>query len=396
MSANFGGAPLSVIALIITLLLSYFFLGLDGSLAPFVWLGLAWFVFIVFHIWRANSNALKIILINAAAVIVTITSFETYLWLTKKMPDTRFEGVYENYYQIKHPVLGYAPHKSIVRESARKYKGDQLIYDVQYTINKNGLRKSSDRTYTEGNNCLIMFGGSFTFGEGLNDNETMAYHASTLLGSTYNVYNFGLHGYGPHQMLSALEHRLVDEITMCKKDSYIIYHSLATHIRRSAGLSSWDHYGPRYELDSNGTAVFKGYFNNGFNSSRIAKKLRKSHIFANMFGVNRALTEKDVELYLAIVKKAKSLAMKRLQNSTFHIIYWGIGTDRDKELQAAFSNNEINNYQVSNILPGYSENMDRYKIKYDGHPNALANREIAQFVAGRIISGNWSNISRIP
>jgi hypothetical protein len=55
-----------------------------------------------------------------------------------------------------------------------------------------------------------IFGCSFTFREGVEDREAMPYLVGEL--SKYIVYNFGFHGYGAHQMLSALEYGIVDRI----------------------------------------------------------------------------------------------------------------------------------------------------------------------------------------
>ncbi len=49
---------------------------------------------------------------------------------------------------------------------------------------------------------VILFGCSFTFGAGLNDNETFSYKLSKYTGR--NVYNRGLSGYGVQHMLYML------------------------------------------------------------------------------------------------------------------------------------------------------------------------------------------------
>ncbi len=89
----------------------------------------------------------------------------------------------------------------------------------------------------ENGKCVLFFGGSFTFGEGLNDNETMPYSVGIKMKGKYQVYNFGFHGYGPHQMLSAIEHNMVNDIISCKQ-KYVIYQALVTHADRSGGFLS--------------------------------------------------------------------------------------------------------------------------------------------------------------
>jgi hypothetical protein len=74
-----------------------------------------------------------------------------------------------------------------------------LIYDVTYTIDADGLRIAAGLDENpHDNRCMLFFGCSFTFGEGVDDHEAMPYVAGTL--ANLRAYNFGFPGYGPHQM----------------------------------------------------------------------------------------------------------------------------------------------------------------------------------------------------
>ena len=50
------------------------------------------------------------------------------------------------------------------------------------------------------------------FGAGLNDTEAMPYQVGLKTNGDYRIYNFGVNAYGPHHMLSALEHGYVENI----------------------------------------------------------------------------------------------------------------------------------------------------------------------------------------
>ena len=50
------------------------------------------------------------------------------------------------------------------------------------------------------------------FGAGLNDTEAMPYQVGLKTNGEYRIYNFGVNAYGPHHMLSALEHGFVENI----------------------------------------------------------------------------------------------------------------------------------------------------------------------------------------
>lgn len=55
--------------------------------------------------------------------------------------------------------------------------------------------------------------------------------------SAFVAIAFGFHGYGPHQMLSALESGLARSIADCDT-RHVIYLALVEHVQRSAGLPS--------------------------------------------------------------------------------------------------------------------------------------------------------------
>ena len=87
----------------------------------------------------------------------------------------------------------------------------------------------------------------------------MPYQVSRKTHGIYRVYNFGFHGYGPHQMLSALEHSLVEGIVECVPQ-YAIFQALVSHVSRSAGSASWEQHGPKYILGKDGQVHYVGSF----------------------------------------------------------------------------------------------------------------------------------------
>ena len=83
--------------------------------------------------------------------------------------------------------LGYAPYPNRVVE-AWKIVGSDRIYDVTYTIDSHGLRKTPGITASAAaRSAFLFFGGSFTFGEGLNDDETLPYQFAKELRFTHPV-----------------------------------------------------------------------------------------------------------------------------------------------------------------------------------------------------------------
>ena len=119
--------------------------------------------------------------------------------------------------------------------SKKMIKDGQVFYDVTYTINKYGLRVSphdlkENITNTYNFKNILFFGGSFTFGEGVNDDENLPWKIEKKSNYKLKSYNFGFHGYGSHQMLRTLELGLIDNIVDLNKSSGSIKVSGSTNV----------------------------------------------------------------------------------------------------------------------------------------------------------------------
>lgn len=114
---------------------------------------------------------------------------EVFSWrsLWKEKEATRYEIQYSKGPNTYNDILGYAP-RSRNTIVSKKYRDEQLLYDVTYTIGDDGLRITPKYELIELNQCVVFFGGSFTFGEGLNDEESMPYLVGKL--SKFNTYYF--------------------------------------------------------------------------------------------------------------------------------------------------------------------------------------------------------------
>jgi hypothetical protein len=155
--------------------------------------------------------------------------------------------------------LGYgpAPGKSV---RAWKTVGHDVIYDVTYTIDDSGFRLTPRPATPVGIERTIAFlGGSYAFGEGLNDDETLPFYFARTQDFRHSVLNLGFSGYGPHQMLRILELGLLDDSITGSLDA-AIFVAKANHVYRAAGQSWWDPFGPKYEPNTNGEPSYVGRF----------------------------------------------------------------------------------------------------------------------------------------
>ena len=134
---------------------------------------------------------------------------------------------------------------------------EDIIYDVTYNIDESGNRTSVyPRNYAR---SAVFVGGSFTFGEGLEDSESLP--SLFALKSGFKVYNLGMHGYGPHQGLMQLSHpELRKKRVGSEKIDIVFYRFIVDHVSRVAGYSSWDPLGPCYRLDEKQSLKHVGSF----------------------------------------------------------------------------------------------------------------------------------------
>ena len=65
-----------------------------------------------------------------------------------------------------------------------------MLHNVTYTTESNGLRVAPPWRKNDLAGTVLFFGCSFTFGEGLNDSETLPYQVGIQSGGRYRTLNF--------------------------------------------------------------------------------------------------------------------------------------------------------------------------------------------------------------
>ena len=199
--------------------------------------------------WATRRTRAAAPLLNLGTALFALTCFEFYLDLPyfTKAANERIETSVKRF-MLDDDLLGYAPKKnSQVR--ARNFRGDVLVYDAVYTIGENGLRITPPHQQGDLAGCIVFFGDSFTFGDGVNDEETYPYQVGRRLGVGYATYNFAVTAYGPHQMLAALQAGRVDTVADCRP-THFIYLFIPAHVARVAGIIDSYCAQPRYRFSN--------------------------------------------------------------------------------------------------------------------------------------------------
>jgi hypothetical protein len=354
---------------------------------PFVWITVLWATAFGVLAVGHKQTSLRILWINLSAVAFTLGAVEFYFHTreTEKIVGTVTEMV------ESHQVLGYAPVPGRQFESI-EYHGNELIYDVRYTINERGLRVSPPARQPSPCGSVLFFGGSLTFGEGVEDDQTMPYLSGIMTGENYSIYNLGFSGYGPHQMLAALENGIVDQMVR-EPVSYVIYQAIPDHVARAAGRAIWDTHGPKYVLNRDGKLVYEGPFD-GWQPSILRwlnKQLKKSALYRWLGTLRREepARDQDIALFTAIVAAARDAVVRKHPRAEFHAVLWSFpGENTSSAMRNGLRLANVKVHSVNKILADFPKNPAAYEISpFDTHPNPRAYEGIAAYVSTRILHG---------
>lgn len=155
--------------------------------------------------------------------------------LTFFMCSNGFSQVHKRYLQEANGVeyfvsgagissTGRVLHESVFRghtTNVIKKVNGKTIYDVNYTLSKNGFRQSDSSNKLQKKKHFFLIGGSIAFGEGLKDDETIT-HWLNLRSSKVESYPIGFLGHGPQHTWYKFNKKYLARVVPQKKGSAVI------------------------------------------------------------------------------------------------------------------------------------------------------------------------------
>tara|TARA_Y100000389_G_scaffold197899_1_gene233390 strand:- start:12805 stop:13947 length:1143 start_codon:yes stop_codon:yes gene_type:complete len=337
---------------------------------------------LLFIAFKFKKLAVYLTPIIVTGLFVSLIEFSLFLvWpiIIPKGPASAYmdkESDYVKKYFQSIDGFGYLASEG--KHTSRKFspKGE-IIYDVAYTIGKDGYRL--DVPYY--NHKIYIYGGSVTFGEGLNDNETISHY----LYKNHGLYskNMGIHGFGLHQALFNIQN---DKTAV---EGFNILVTFPRHASRSACKPSYAAGTPRYIIDNNNKLILDSvckeisFLNNLLNKSYIFKLLDHS-LFKSVGG--KPLSNQDIEIYLKIIEEIAYLTKQK--NSKLIIAYM-FHNDSVIKKNTKWTNQlikkeyeKIADLAINVTLGNTLEQLPaKYYIhKLDQHPSAKANFERASIL----------------
>lgn len=272
--------------------------------------------------------------------------------------------------------LGYKPQPNFCATAVHTANG-KLVYRAEYTIDKYSRRVTPQKNINARNKFIVFFGCSFTFGEGLQDNETMPFYVSQYA-SRYRAYNYGFFGYGPQQMLA---HLARDDLSgeIQEKSGVAVYTFIDDHIKRAVGsmhvCNSWGKDMPFYTVDSNGRLIRKGTF---YRDRPILTRLylflgKRQFVKYFNLGFPR-ISRVHLKLVVQMIRKSRDIFLEKYPDSEFIVIVFP-GSHYGKMILRDLNKYEIKYFDYSSLLdmsaPGYT-------IDGQGHPRTHVYRAVAE------------------
>jgi hypothetical protein len=247
--------------------------------------------------------------------------------------------------------------------AVRKLDG-RVIFDASYTTGPDGFRVVPKAENAQ--RCVLLFGDSFTFGEGVNDDETTAAQIVARSKGQVEVRNLGIGGWGPHQFLSGLQSGRFQRSISCRPTD-AVYLMIAAHTARAAGRGKWDRFGPMFVVDDKGQAVRAGNFNTAGRSWR------------ELVGFNRLTEEEEEELAASILTAASSELAGLYPGIRFHVFLWdGVPDGVARRLK----DRGVSVHTIRQIIPDYSDEKYLIAPPFEYHPKPVAYEKVADYVLG--------------
>ena len=257
----------------------------------------------------------------------------------------------------------------------KKIINGEKIYEQVYSLDEFGFRKLNYRDKKEAKEHLIFSGCSFTFGEGIKNEETFA----ALIEKKYkdlNVYNTGISGGGIHTAIRTFD--VVEYQKMAKEEvGKMIYIAIEDHINRWLLSESYLQWAPKhfpYYIIQKREVIYKGSLSDHplyFSSQK--KKLHEI--------VYKKRTESDLNYYLLGVLELKKRYLAKFPKGRFIFMFHPASLFSDKDIVSITKLLKQNGVEVLDPSELYAEELKLnktspkdYLIPIDGHPNARLNK----------------------
>ena len=290
-----------------------------------------------------------------------------------------FPAEAEVFYELVDDV-GFIP-RANARMTRAEAEGPARSMMLVYTIGPDHFR-IVPKAIENADACVLLFGNSFTFGDGVGDEETYAAQIVMQSGGRVATQNFAVGGWGPHQFLAGLQSGRFQRAVRCKPTD-AVFLMIPSLIWRANGVTNpWDTNGPRYRLDADGRPVRDGKLGDP-----------DPYNWRRWIGLNPISKGEASWLATAVVVEAMSELKRLYPGIRTHFISYRVASWSD----TGFSSEDLAAFEydlqqagimplpLEAIIPRYRFALRDYVLDpTDFHPNARAHRLIAEFILREI------------
>ena len=327
---------------------------------------------LVLSLIRSNSRILALLIgiVSAAAMLFCIEAIFYVLNHRENIEQSSLGPLYQY-----DELLGYKPKPNVVVPEIKRRNGE-VIFDVTYSIDSYGRRITPVQNLEDRVQTILFFGCSFTFGTGVNDNETIPFYVSQFA-PKYMPYNYGYRGYGPQAILAQLQSDEIIKQVHKTDGTILVYTYIDGHISRITGsmrVLKWAHHFPYYIIDSYDRLVRKGNFTSGRRFLTYFYQVIGRSQFVQYFDIDHPRINNDhIRLTARIIEESRNAFRDKFDSDNFYVLIYPGQRRYGKELIHYLKKAGVRYLDYSRL----QDKMVYDRIKGDGHPTAKSHRAIA-------------------
>ena len=325
--------------------------------------------------------ALLLGLVLATAVVAAVDVLLGRLAKASR-PEFVWKNDFSRTFQLPDSNLGYRIESNFHGVSSMEVDGLQ-IYEVEYTSGDTGWRITPTNDISQRHKkFLLFFGGSFTFGTGVENRETLP-SRTALLAQDYHVYNYSNAGYGPSHMLAMLEAGEISSQVQ-ERQGIAIYVLRPGHVVRVVGAmgvtTKWAGRFPYYALDQQNDVVRMG----NFDDRRVLKPL---YFFLSRRGIVRfahldiplVLKKRHFLLTSRVIQESKNILEHDFDSVDFYVVVYPALKQRWPHIAPVVSFLEAAGVSVLDYRDLLDLESGKYFIhkEFERHPSPKSYQEVA-------------------
>lgn len=315
------------------------------------------------------------------SLALTCAGIEYYYYLTSYNDNRVCDGKYPI---VPDAELGYAPKAQASATRSTVTVDGKPVYSVTYTTGADGWRATPQ--HPKASKAVVFLGCSYTMGEGVEDADSYPWKVAEALGDDWQVYNFGLSGYGAHHALALLESGRLDPLFALYDTVKVFFLTLPGHELRVSGFSAWDKHGPRY-LVEDGKAVRRGHFDEPLHPGWIGaqwQKVRESFMQTQLckeviMQILRFDHTGMIRRQGAIFLGLRDYVREHYPNADFTLLVYPSAA----EDVPIYEEQGVPLINLAEAFPDWPDDA-KYRISLDRHPTPVAYAKVAALLAARI------------